>query len=601
MKTTHINITLNKEGKVQYLTEVLSEIPTNTILHKKLTGLGATYGELKANRNSIIVEPNVPVIVGKCNDPKHKGDNLLGVYEGVYTKDIVKFIEKSKKKNYKILTTPESFRKVKEAFEELDIDIYSNCFLLFDECHKIVKDVDYRADITLPLDDFFKFENKALVSATPIKFSDPRFEKQNFQILEIVPKGFEHRKDIRICHTNNVLQLTKELIAKVDADEDLFLFINSTDMIYSLMQQLNILDCSTVFCAPKSVDKLKEKKFKTAYHTWDKQKVSRYNFLTSRFFNALDIELEAKPHIFMITDLTIADHSMIDPFTDSVQIVGRFRGSVSSITHISNTDYNLPQRSEREIRWSVRIFEHIYMGIKKYYDAATNRTVRDALSAILEVLPFKAMLDKEGNRNWFAIDNYIDEAKLKGYYHDKESLFDTYRNTEMFFTFPSHYSYKLGDFDRLKREDKSKTIKEKRKEIISQLELLKGDTTSMAIEYKQELLNADAFIVEAYDTVGKEVIEELKYSVIRIREAMILNRFKVSSKGTEVIELIKNSFKVGQKYRISFIKDEIKRIYKLFNVHPPKAVISDFINEYFFTDETSIKKDRALLLISEKV
>lgn len=117
MKTTHINITLNKEGKVQYLTEVLSEIPTNTILHKKLTGLGATYGELKANRNSIIVEPNVPVIVGKCNDPKHKGDNLLGVYEGVYTKDIVKFIEKSKKKNYKILTTPESFRKVKEAFE----------------------------------------------------------------------------------------------------------------------------------------------------------------------------------------------------------------------------------------------------------------------------------------------------------------------------------------------------------------------------------------------------------------------------------------------------------------------------------------------------
>lgn len=107
--------------------------------------------------------------------------------------------------------------------------------------------------------------------------------------------------------------------------------------------------------------------------------------------------------------------------------------------------------------------------------------------------------------------------------------------------------------------------------------------------------------MEAYDTVGKEVIEELKYSVIRIREAMILKRFKVSSKGTEVIELIKNSFKVGQKYRISFIKDEIKRIYKLFNVHPPKAVISDFINEYFFTDETSIKKDRALLLISEKV
>ena len=44
MKT--ISIKQNELGKVQYLTEVLPEIPTNTILYKKLTGLGATYGEI---------------------------------------------------------------------------------------------------------------------------------------------------------------------------------------------------------------------------------------------------------------------------------------------------------------------------------------------------------------------------------------------------------------------------------------------------------------------------------------------------------------------------------------------------------------------------
>ena len=102
---------LNELGRVQYLTEVLPEIPTNTILYKKLTGLGATYGEITAKRNSIIIEPNVPVIIGKCNDPKHKDDNLFGVYEGVYTDDIIKYLEKSKNKYYKILTTPESFQK----------------------------------------------------------------------------------------------------------------------------------------------------------------------------------------------------------------------------------------------------------------------------------------------------------------------------------------------------------------------------------------------------------------------------------------------------------------------------------------------------------
>ena len=52
-----IEINLNELGRVQYLTEVLPEIPTNTILYKKLTGLGATYGEITAKRNSIIIEP----------------------------------------------------------------------------------------------------------------------------------------------------------------------------------------------------------------------------------------------------------------------------------------------------------------------------------------------------------------------------------------------------------------------------------------------------------------------------------------------------------------------------------------------------------------
>ena len=78
MKNIDIRISKKADGATQYLTEVLPMIPTNTILYKKLTGLGATYGELKANRNSIIIEPNKPVISGKCKDPKHKDDNLFG-------------------------------------------------------------------------------------------------------------------------------------------------------------------------------------------------------------------------------------------------------------------------------------------------------------------------------------------------------------------------------------------------------------------------------------------------------------------------------------------------------------------------------------------
>ena len=50
MKNRDIRISKNINGDIPYLTEVLPMIPTNTIiLYKKLTGLGATYGELKQN------------------------------------------------------------------------------------------------------------------------------------------------------------------------------------------------------------------------------------------------------------------------------------------------------------------------------------------------------------------------------------------------------------------------------------------------------------------------------------------------------------------------------------------------------------------------
>ncbi|WP_242053196.1 hypothetical protein [Dysgonomonas sp. GY617] len=143
-----------KINKGQYLTDVLPEIPTNTILNKTLTGLGATYGELKSGRHSIIIEPNVPVIVGKMKDKKH--ENILGVYEGIYAEDVLNYLEKNVGKHkFKILTTPESLRKVKDAFLEFGMNIYKECFLLFDECQKIVQDVFYRQDIALPIDDFF--------------------------------------------------------------------------------------------------------------------------------------------------------------------------------------------------------------------------------------------------------------------------------------------------------------------------------------------------------------------------------------------------------------------------------------------------------------
>ena len=600
MTTQIIQINKNENGKIQYLTEVLPMIPTNTILYKTLTGLGATYGELKADRNSIIIEPNIPVIVGKCNDPKHKEDNLFGVYEGVYTEDVIKYLEKSADKRTKILTTPESFQKVKDAFELMDMDIYGTCFLLFDECHKIVKDADYRSDITLPFDDFFLFNEKALVSATPISFSDPRFEMQKFQIIRIEP-AFEYKLPVSLIHTNNVLEQLKRTLDKLDAT-DICLFVNSTDMIYSFIKQLDIENESTVFCAKKSVEKLKNKKFKHAFEQWSKSKMKKYNFFTSRFYNALDIELEIKPTVIMISDVYFSEYSMIDPHTDAIQAIGRFRNGVNRVCHIFNTNPNLPVRTEEEIGIYLQANKEVYDKIKTFYDCATSEEARNAYHGILKVLPFNQMLNKDGKENFFAIDNYVDEALLKSSYNAQEKLIASYRSNRLFDLDVESAYFPFGDFERLKKESKYASLKDKRKEVVLQLELLKGDDeTEMIRNYKEDLRKADSFIYGAYEEIGKEMIESLDYSVKRIKEAMILKQNREKTEGTEFIQLIKNSFKVGQKYTKKYIKEELTRIYALTGVTPQKTITGQSIKEFFHVKEINTGGSRKFLLVESKI
>lgn len=129
----------------------------------------------------------------------------------------------------------------------------------------MIKDRDYRADIVLPIEDFFKFDEKALVSATPIIPSDPRFEEYRFSLVEIVP-DFDYKQDIQFIHTNNMLETFRIILPQMEEQQNpkrsICFFVNSTDMILQLITKLGIADRSSVFCSDKSVVKLKGLGFK---------------------------------------------------------------------------------------------------------------------------------------------------------------------------------------------------------------------------------------------------------------------------------------------------------------------------------------------------
>ena len=587
-------------GKVQHLSEVLPLIPTNTILCKTLTGIGATYGELRATRNSIIIEPNRPVIYGKCRDPKHTNDNLFGVYEGIYTQDVVNYIIKSQDRNkkIKILTTPESFYKVRMAFEQVGIDIRTDgYFLLFDECQKIVKDCGYRKNISLPMDYFFECNDKAMVSATPpSEFADPRFK--DFDIITICP-NFNYKKAITVCVTNNVLERTRLLLTELN-EQPVFFFVNSTDIILAMIEQLRLKEESAVFCSADSVDKLKSQKFCNAHENWNQNHMAKYNWMTSRFYNALDIELEYKPNVVMITDCFTADYTMIDPYMDAVQIMGRFRNGTSNIYHISNLDGRILVRGKSDIVTRYQCDKEIYEHIETLKNMQTDFNCRDAFSEALEVLPYNRFLDDYGKEDAFKIDNYIHEEQIKVMYHDSTRLYRGYEECGYYDVATSNTTYKYGDFERLKIRNATIPIKEKRKQLVEQLEALKGDETEMAMQFLNELHQADPLIVEAWEVLGKQTIEELNYNPKLIREKIILTLHEKNAKSSDVIRMVNNSFKPKCWYTSRFIRQELKRIHKLLGVPKSKAITAKEICQYFEAAERRTNEARGYYLVSPK-
>ena len=584
-----------QNGEIPYLTELLEDkiIPTNTILCKTLTGLGATYSEIKAPRHSIIIEPNRPVIIGKCKDPDHKNDNLFGVVQGVFADDVIDYIEESKGKYLKILTTPESFHKVEEALRATDIEIRYHCFLLFDECHKIVQDSEYRPKISLPMDIFFECEHKALVSATPLELTDPRFE--NFETIQIVP-DFDYSKELFLYITNNVLQSVKKTFELLEGNT--FIFCNSTDMIYNLMKQLNLFDDSAVFCSTNSVKKLqndKDVKFKRAYEDWDVKYLKKYNWLTSRFYNAVDIKLAEQPNIVLLSNGYFSVHTMMDPNTDSVQAVGRFRNGVASITHIVNVNPNFRVQTKEEVRGYVRGLEYAHNLLVKYRDTAPNAEKKAIWQEFLDNSPFNKFL-VNGKKSFYKIDWFVDEEVVKGFYNHKDILNSVYTASNAFDVYMTSVSYKIGDFERLQRDNPKLTRKEARMQIVEQMEMLGNFETQVDLEYLRELKESDALIVEAYETLGRAVIEKLNYREKLIKEAMILKRYREKSTGGEALQLIKNSFKENTWYPDSFIKNELVRIFKLLDINYPKAVTSHTIGDFFEYEDKPTKKKRGKML-----
>lgn len=570
----------------EYLSDALLHagmkfIPTNCVINKRLPGIGATHFELTSLRRSIIIEPNVPVIESKAKKHEH----CMAVMQGVSTDKVAKFLEENRQQNYKLLTTPESFPKIKEAMQQLDINMYAECFLLFDECEKIVQDINFRESISLPMEDFFRFHHKAMISATPIIADDHRFD--DFHKVLIQP-DYDYQLKLNLISTNNIIQALTECIES--KREKVCIFCNSIDSINSFFRLIPELQNSCTYCSKDGMEKLflGRRREKSVFIS----ELKRYNFFTSRFFSAVDIDCEP-PHVILISDVCGASQSIIDPNTEAIQIAGRFRKGVRSLTHITGIDPELEYQSREEITDWLAGAEEIYRHWNKLLESTTNDGKRTLLREAIEENSYTHFLNDTRQPEPFIIANHYEEQAVKQLYTDTQLLLNAYERTNYFKITHTDKIYDVSDKERLaiqrviSRKDRYEWLLHK----FEGLEAMRKNSDKKVQQRYQQLISSllasegDQNLFACYNRFGAEYVRGLGLKDKAIRNAISIVHSSAAKHSQKVKSMIASHFEVGKEYTPTEIKSTIGHIYKELNIFNGRGMTAKEIEKFAKVEE----------------
>jgi hypothetical protein len=452
------------------------------------------------------------------------------------------------------MVTPESFFKIKEAAEFLNINLYEDYMFLFDESDRVIQDAGFRKKITFPMDDFFNFKNKAFISATALKPSDPRFEKQGFTSLKIEPE-FDYSKPIDLVTTNNVYLSLKNVIAN-NPGKRYCIFFNSTNMIGAYIKKMESQAVSQVYCSRESTYQLK---LSGVSNVEDNLKDFKdYNFFTSRFNSAVDIYMDVKPMVIILTDINSAMHSMVHPKTESIQIVGRFRNGVDKVVHITNLSPDLHPKSEEEVLGWLSGCEQTYNDLSALHKAATNQGSKDTLAECLKLITYANFINPDGSKNYFMEDNMFLEEEIKRAYLNSKTLVDAYHLPHFKPTLIED-AFPLSD-DKSNKLTSGISMLKVVEAIIESLNIITNSEAVYTFDNRQTVLNdlEKSFpeVMEAYRLLGAAELRKNGYSKKQIKKAIKLQKLKNQKSSYGLLTSLQSYFEDG----IDYPTTELRRL-----------------------------------------
>jgi len=354
------------------------------------------------------------------------------------------------------------------------------------------------------------------------------------------------------------------------------IFFNSLDGIKELIDQLKLTNDHRIFCSNEGVELFKpfEDYNYKAESQFDELLLKKYNFFTSSFFNGLDIKLDYKPDIIILTDYGYREHTLLDPYTDILQIIGRFRKKedrshgYNKITHINNASKPTTPISEEE---AISKFE-LSRGFHELLTTLNHATGKDEFKiffdqALSTVKPYSNLLTADKQFSYFLYDKYLYHERVKNYYLNPSSLLTAYIKTRLFeIESNDRKDYEKGEIIRL-GSTSIRYSKETNKMVINTLvELEDFRLLDIYYEVQDKLSKFSPVFFDAYNRLGVEMIELLGYNKRKIENELRKLDIEEGKDSFPMIDLVYSNFFLNRKYTRDQIKQTLLKIYADFGL-----------------------------------
>ena len=357
-------------------------------------------------------------------------------------------------------------------------------------------------------------------------------------------------------------------------------FFNAVESIGWLILTYNIQDRTNIYCGEDGVKALKAEGFDNVFSSLTP--LAPINFFTSRFYSAVDIDVEPSESVsvIMVSDTSLGRYSLIDPTTEAVQIVGRFRAGVNYISHIVGGLTTSEQSGVSNIKEVLEAGENIYNSISQITPHTEQEKI--ALTQALEGMDYNRFTCADGSRNHYMWDNATNAESVRCCYEQFPVLEKIYKK-HFKITVSNH---KIGSFVPLKKAERRVTSQD----------VLKVLADYYSQHTAQEAEETIAEMMNTLRTFGADYVKEKGYNFDRLKSTARQKNCEDLLDSEEAFGYIYKHIKSGDTITVSRANEIVEEMIKTLSIPYTKRITTSLLKRYFTFTNTRTECERKIII-----